>query len=44
MGEEISGGWRKLHNEELRNLDFLPNIRVMKSRLMVWVGHVAYKR
>jgi hypothetical protein len=38
----VTGEWRKLHNEELNNLYFLPNIvRVVKSRRMRWVGHVA---
>jgi hypothetical protein len=33
--------WRKLHNEELHSLYSLPNIvRVIKSRMMRWVGHV----
>jgi hypothetical protein len=32
----------KLHKEELRDLEFLPNIvRVVKSRRMSWAGHVA---
>jgi hypothetical protein len=32
---EVTGGWRKLHNEELHKLYFLPNIiRMMKSRRM----------
>jgi hypothetical protein len=36
------GGWRRLHNEELRNFYALPNIiRVIKSRRMGWVGHVS---
>ena len=36
------GKWRKLHNEELRDLYSLPNIvRVVKSRRMRWAGHVA---
>jgi hypothetical protein len=36
------GGWRKLHNEELQNLYFLSSIiRIIKSRRMRWVGHVA---
>ena len=40
--DEITGEWRKLHNEELRNLHSLPNVvRVVKSR-MGWVGHVAH--
>jgi len=35
------GGWRRLHNEELHNMYASPNIiRVMKSRMMRWVGHV----
>jgi hypothetical protein len=35
------GGWRRLHNEELRNLDTSLNIiRVMKLRRMRRVGHV----
>jgi hypothetical protein len=34
--------WRKLHNDELHSLYSLPNIiRVIKSRRMRWVGHVA---
>jgi len=37
--------WRKLHNEELRDLYSLPNIvRVVKSRRMRWAGHVARMR
>jgi hypothetical protein len=39
--EEVAGGWRRLHNEELLNLCASPNtIRVMKSRKIL-VGHVA---
>jgi hypothetical protein len=38
----MTGGWRKLHNEELDNLYSLPSIiRIMKSRRMRWAGHVA---
>jgi hypothetical protein len=38
----VTGGWRKLHNEELHNLYSSPSIiRIMKSRRMRWVGHVA---
>ena len=39
--DEVTGEWRKLHNEELSDLYSLPNIvRVVKSRRMKWVGHV----
>ena len=39
---EVTGESRKLYNEELRDLYFLPNIvRVVKSRRMRWAGHVA---
>jgi len=42
--DEVTGEWRKLHNEELRDLYSLPNImRVVKSRRMRWAGHVARK-
>jgi len=40
--DEVTGEWRKLHNEELSDLYTLPNIvRVVKSRRMRWAGHVA---
>jgi hypothetical protein len=39
---EVTRGWRKLHNEELRDFYSLPSIiRKMKSRRMRWVEHVA---
>jgi hypothetical protein len=38
----VTGGWRKLHNEELHNLYSTPSIiRIIKSRRMRWAGHVA---
>jgi hypothetical protein len=40
--DEVTGEWRKLHNEELNDLYPLLNIvRVVKSRQMRWAGHVA---
>ena len=40
--DEVTGEWRKLHNEELSDMYSLPNIvRVVKSRRMRWAGHVA---
>ena len=40
--DEVTGEWRKLHNEELKDLYSLPNIgRVVKSRRMRWAEHVA---
>jgi hypothetical protein len=40
--DEETGGWRKLHNEEFHKLYSSPIIiRIIKSRRMRWVGHVA---
>jgi hypothetical protein len=42
--DEVTGERRKLHNEELRDLYSSPStriIRIIKSRRMRWVGHVA---
>jgi PAS domain-containing protein len=43
--DEVMGRWRKLHNEELRDLYSLPSIiRMIKSRRMRWAGHVSRMR
>jgi hypothetical protein len=43
--DEVTGEWRKLHNEELNNQYSSPSIvRVVKSRRMRWAGHVARMR
>jgi hypothetical protein len=39
--DEVTGGWRKLHNAELRDLYSPPRtIRIMQSSRMRWAGHV----
>jgi hypothetical protein len=39
---EVTGGWRKLHNEELRDLSSSPSIiRMIQLRSMRWAGYVA---
>jgi hypothetical protein len=45
LRDEVTGEWRKLLNEELRDLYSLPNIvQVVKSRRMMWAGHVGEGR
>jgi len=40
--EDVAGGWRRLHNEELHKSYAVPDIiRVIKSKRMTWAGHVA---
>ena len=40
--DEVTGEWRRLHNAELNDLYFSPNIvRVIESRRMRWAGYVA---
>jgi hypothetical protein len=39
----VIGGWRKLHNEELRELYSSPSIiRIINSSRIRWAGHVAW--
>jgi hypothetical protein len=39
--DEMTGEWRKLHNEEIHDLYASPSIiRIMKVRMMRWAGHV----
>jgi hypothetical protein len=41
--DEVTGGWRKLHNQELHGLYSSPSIvRVIKASRMRWAGHVAH--
>jgi hypothetical protein len=39
---EVTGRWRKLHNEELHNLNSSPSIIRIKLRRMRWAGHVGH--
>jgi hypothetical protein len=41
-GDEVTGGWKKLHNKELRDLHSSPSIiEIVQSRRIRWTGHVA---
>jgi hypothetical protein len=43
--DRVKGGWRKLHNEELRDLYSSSSIiRIIKLRRMRWAGHIARMR
>ena len=40
--DDVTGDWRRLHKEEIKDLYTSPNIvRVIKSRRMRWAGHVS---
>ena len=40
--DDVKGNWRRLHNDDLYNLYYSPNIiRVITSRIIGWAGHVA---
>jgi hypothetical protein len=39
--KEVTGGWRKLHNEELHNSNASPYIREIITRSMRWARHIA---
>jgi hypothetical protein len=40
--DEVTGGWRQMHNEELHDLKSSPNIsRMITSKRIGWTGHVA---
>jgi hypothetical protein len=44
-GDEVTGDWRKFHNEELHNLYSSPSIiRMIKLRRTRWAGHVVLMR
>ena len=44
-GEEVTEEWRKMHSEELQGVCFSTNSpRVIKWKMMRWVGHVARMR
>ena len=40
--DEITGEWRRLHNEELNDLYCSPNIHVISSRITRWARHLAH--
>jgi hypothetical protein len=40
--DEVTGCWRKFHNEELHNLHSLADIRMIKSIRMRWAGHMSF--
>ena len=40
---EVTGEWRKVHNEELNDMYSSPNVvQMIKGRGMRWAGHIAY--
>jgi hypothetical protein len=40
--DEVTGEWRRIHNEEINELYCSPNIWVVKLSKMRWMGHIAH--
>jgi hypothetical protein len=40
--DEVTGEWRKLHNEELHDLHSSSNVRLVIKQRMKWEGHTGF--